>query len=74
MQPVLPLSGVNFPAGESWQTSVPVLAANDPGRHAMHTLASMLPGIGFAVPSSHAMQDASLDAMQDASLDAPWSG
>lgn len=41
---------------------VPFPPANCPGRQKRHTLASLLPGMGLAVPGAHSMHDALLDA------------
>ena len=55
MHAVWPYVSWNLPAGQSSQFAVPLPEEQEPGRHAVHTTGSELPGIGLAVPAGHSV-------------------
>ena len=56
---------MNLPSGQRVHVPVPLLAAIEPGRHALQTAGSELPGIGFALPAGHARHASRLLAPVD---------
>ena len=51
-----------LPAAQSRHVGRPPLAAKLPGRQSRHTLASLLPGTGLALPAAHCTHAVWLDA------------
>ena len=61
-QAVLPDVDVNLPAGQRLQMAVPLCAANDPGRHALHAEAAVDWGTGLALPAGQERHEVFVDA------------